>query len=225
MSNYFWNITCIRRKSCWKLLLPGRWSWVSLPPWWPKLFELHKWCTRNSCLPIWCRVWTMGECPTFFSSWPQCPVCSVLCFNQGDSDDDTWKDCVPFLMDSWILRLPDDRKTFPSSRKIRMCWSQSTVYTWQYKWHKWSFVLPCWSSVCWHMSSLHTWKRAHMHCVYQVTQHFVDRWCTEVKAYPATIGLSYVCCIVCYLLLLPFNNYCLFYYTPGRGKIVPRKVM
>ena len=28
-----------------------------------------------------------------------CAVC-YICFNQGDSDDDTRKDCVPFLMDS-----------------------------------------------------------------------------------------------------------------------------
>ena len=50
-----------------------------------------------------------------------------------------------------------------------MHWSQSTVYTWQCKWYKWSFVLPCWSSVPWHMPSLHWWKRAHMHCVHRVT--------------------------------------------------------
>ena len=60
-------------------------------------------------LRIWFRMRRMGECPTFCSSWPQCPMCSVLCFNQGDSDDDTWKDCVPFLMDSWILWLPDGK--------------------------------------------------------------------------------------------------------------------
>ena len=170
MSNYFWNTTRLCRKSCWKLVQPKwRWSKLSLPPWRPKLLEVHKWCTRKSCLPIWCRIEHIWECPTLWSSQPQCPVCSVLCFNQGDSDDDTWKDCVPFLMDSWILRLPDGSWLCPTSYKAWMCWPKSTVYTWQCKQYRWSSVSPCWSSVSWDMPSLHRWKRAHMHCVYQVT--------------------------------------------------------